>query len=146
MTRAGRLRPYATALAFLASARTPTARAFHSDPTARTGLFTSSCQNAAQFSTWPACLAVTTGAQSQLENALNPAFQESVRNLWFEHVKQDEDLIVPSMEIAKRWFQRDNDFDRVCMYISLNTSYNLRQIHHAYTPLFTGANLAGSWR
>jgi hypothetical protein len=60
-------------------------------------------------------MAVTTGAKSPLENAFNLATLESVRSLWFEHVKQDEDLIVPSMEIAKRWFQRDQDFDRVCM-------------------------------
>ncbi|KAI2792269.1 hypothetical protein POX_b02306 [Penicillium oxalicum] len=54
-------------------------------------------------------------SKTVLKQTLSPALLEQVRNVWFEHIESDDGLILPGQNDVKRWFVRDEDFDKVCV-------------------------------
>ena len=62
-----------------------------------------------------AAMANSGSSKTVLKQTLSPALLEQVRNVWFEHIESDDGLILPGQNDVKRWFVRDEDFDKVCV-------------------------------
>lgn len=52
---------------------------------------------------------------SALKQTLTPALLKDVRNFWFEHLSNEDSLILPGQSDMKRWFIRDAEFDKACV-------------------------------
>ncbi|KAJ3547910.1 hypothetical protein NM208_g1257 [Fusarium decemcellulare] len=49
-----------------------------------------------------------------LEAELTSVLFDKVRRFWFQHIKDDQHIVVPSKDDAKKWFSRDESFDEAC--------------------------------
>ncbi|KAL4958939.1 DUF924 family protein [Aspergillus stella-maris] len=49
-----------------------------------------------------------------LAKFLDASVPGGVYNLWFQHVAKDQDLTLPTFEVAKPWFTKDAAFDLEC--------------------------------
>ncbi|KAF3387689.1 hypothetical protein F1880_000880 [Penicillium rolfsii] len=52
---------------------------------------------------------------SELKEALTPDLLEEIRNFWFDHVEDEDALIIPGQKEMQRWFSRDETFDKLCI-------------------------------
>lgn len=51
---------------------------------------------------------------TELTKALTPLLEE-IRTFWFNHINDEESLILPAQSEMQRWFTRDMDFDKACV-------------------------------
>ncbi|KAH8892166.1 DUF924-domain-containing protein [Thozetella sp. PMI_491] len=65
------------------------------------------------FGTWDT--APATEANPELAQALSPAFLADIRKFWFRDLPNDDHFILPTPEAMKRWFGRDESFDKACL-------------------------------
>ncbi|KAJ6015577.1 hypothetical protein N7540_010168 [Penicillium herquei] len=56
-----------------------------------------------------------TTAPPELKHTLTPALLAEVRTFWFDHVSDENSLILPNGPEMKRWFSRDAEFDKTCV-------------------------------
>ena len=49
-----------------------------------------------------------------LRAVFNASVFETVRNLWFQNVTDDTELILPPANLIKQWFTSDAAFDKIC--------------------------------
>ena len=52
---------------------------------------------------------------SELKETLTPDLLEEVREFWFEHIEDENGLILPGQSDMQRWFTRDEIFDKICV-------------------------------
>lgn len=52
---------------------------------------------------------------SELKETLTPNLLEEVRELWFEHIEDEDGLMLPGQSDMERWFIRDEAFDKICV-------------------------------
>lgn len=52
---------------------------------------------------------------TELKETLTPELLEEVREFWFEHIEDEDALIVPDQSDMQRWFTRDETFDKICV-------------------------------
>ncbi|KAL1962359.1 hypothetical protein VTN77DRAFT_9772 [Rasamsonia byssochlamydoides] len=57
----------------------------------------------------------TADTHAQLEKVLTPSLLQGVRDFWFQHVPDEEHLIIPGESELQRWFFKDAEFDRGCV-------------------------------
>ncbi|KAM7211159.1 peptidase aspartic, active site [Rhypophila decipiens] len=63
--------------------------------------------------------------KAQIAEAFSPGVLSSLRDFWF-HGLSEEDLILPPLSAAARWFQRNEEFDQAC-YSNFKTQIQLMQ-------------------
>lgn len=51
----------------------------------------------------------------ELRKFLSPELLQDVHNFWFDHLQDDEALILPARIEMQRWFSRDSEFDKACV-------------------------------
>ncbi|KUI56226.1 hypothetical protein VP1G_03631 [Cytospora mali] len=47
---------------------------------------------------------------------LPPAFLNEVQSLWFQHILNKEDMVVPCQRSMMKWFRKDEEFDKICSH------------------------------
>ena len=52
-----------------------------------------------------------------LKEHVTPALLKEILDFWFSHFTSPEDFVAPPWEVAARWFRRDEEFDRACVYV-----------------------------
>ena len=52
---------------------------------------------------------------SELKETLTPDLLEEIREFWFEHMEDEDALILPGQSDMQRWFARDETFDKTCV-------------------------------
>jgi uncharacterized protein (DUF924 family) len=52
---------------------------------------------------------------SELKETLTPDLLEEIREFWFEHMEDEDALILPGQGDMQRWFTRDETFDKICV-------------------------------
>ncbi|KAK7428581.1 hypothetical protein QQZ08_004842 [Neonectria magnoliae] len=52
---------------------------------------------------------------SLLEQHLTPVLFRSLREFWFEHLENEDDIFVPKMSHAGRWFMGGKELDDICV-------------------------------
>ncbi|KAJ5228532.1 hypothetical protein N7489_009240 [Penicillium chrysogenum] len=52
---------------------------------------------------------------SELKQTLTPSLLDDVHNLWFDHLSNEEALILPGWSEMGKWFSRDEAFDEACV-------------------------------
>ncbi|OKP00330.1 hypothetical protein PENSUB_7787 [Penicillium subrubescens] len=52
---------------------------------------------------------------SELKETLTPDLLEEIREFWFEHMEDEDALILPGQSDMQRWFTRDETFDKICV-------------------------------
>lgn len=52
---------------------------------------------------------------TELTKTLTPSLLEEIRTFWFNHINDEESLILPAQSEMQRWFTRDMDFDKACV-------------------------------
>ena len=65
----------------------------------------------------PVSMATTTDMITHLKKVLNGELLAEVRSLWFQHFNS-ESFILPGQDELKRWFSKDVELDRACVYAS----------------------------
>lgn len=50
----------------------------------------------------------------QVQALLPPTLLEELSTLWFQHIVNEQDLVVPSQDTMMQWFRKDEDFDQLC--------------------------------
>jgi hypothetical protein len=65
----------------------------------------------------PVSMATTTDMITHLKKVLNRELLAEVRSLWFQHFNS-ESFILPGQDELKRWFSKDVELDRACVYAS----------------------------
>lgn len=58
-----------------------------------------------------------TGPLAQIQALLPPTLVEELSTLWFQHIVNEQDLVVPSQDSMMHWFRKDEAFDRLCSYV-----------------------------
>ncbi|KAL4811247.1 hypothetical protein BDV18DRAFT_155855 [Aspergillus unguis] len=69
-----------------------------------------------------------------LAKFIEPSIPSRVYSLWFQHVANDQNLTLPTPEIFKQWFTKDDAFDLEC---STQFKPILAAIHQAHPELQT---------
>ena len=57
---------------------------------------------------------VSIAKMAELKSIITPELLASVRDFWFEHVKNEDDLILPSQDVFMPWFA-GGEFDKRCV-------------------------------
>ncbi|KAJ5734369.1 hypothetical protein N7493_003155 [Penicillium malachiteum] len=52
---------------------------------------------------------------AELKQTLTPALLAEVRSFWFDHVSDENSLILPTGPEMQRWFSRNAEFDKACV-------------------------------
>jgi uncharacterized protein (DUF924 family) len=52
---------------------------------------------------------------SELKQTLTPSLLDDVHKLWFDHLSNEEALILPGWSEMGKWFSRDEAFDEACV-------------------------------
>jgi hypothetical protein len=65
----------------------------------------------------PVSMATATDMITHLKKVLNRELLTKVRSLWFQHFNS-ESFILPGQDELKRWFSKDVELDRACVYAS----------------------------
>ncbi|KAH8783051.1 hypothetical protein F5883DRAFT_637318 [Diaporthe sp. PMI_573] len=68
---------------------------------------------------------VNNGQVEQVQALLPPALLEELSTIWFQHIVNEQDLVVPSQESMMHWFRQDEAFDQLC---SAKFRHSLEQI------------------
>lgn len=55
---------------------------------------------------------------TEIKDVFNPSVFEKIRMFWFQNAANDEELILPTMDLAKQWFTSDPAFDKLCRSVS----------------------------
>lgn len=50
----------------------------------------------------------------QVQALLPPSLLEELSTLWFQHIVNEQDLVVPSQDTMMQWFRKDEAFDQLC--------------------------------
>ncbi|KAL1870689.1 hypothetical protein Daus18300_005009 [Diaporthe australafricana] len=50
----------------------------------------------------------------QTRDLLPPTLLEELSTLWFQHILDEQDLVIPSQGSMMQWFRKNEDFDQVC--------------------------------
>lgn len=50
-----------------------------------------------------------------LQEQLSSGTVDETVKLWFQDVTSDDQFIIPSRELYKRWFAKDEAFDKTCL-------------------------------
>lgn len=50
----------------------------------------------------------------QIRALLPPTLLEELNTLWFQHIENEQDLVVPSQDTMMQWFRKDEAFDQLC--------------------------------
>lgn len=50
----------------------------------------------------------------QVQALLPPTQLKELSTLWFQHIVDEQDLVVPSQDTMMQWFRKDETFDRLC--------------------------------
>ncbi|KAK4217579.1 hypothetical protein QBC37DRAFT_384230 [Rhypophila decipiens] len=98
--------------------------AFGSSPTTSLSLSFSTISNLKMTASPP--------TNAQIAEAFSPGVLSSLRDFWF-HGLSEEDLILPPLSAAARWFQRNEEFDRAC-YSNFKTQISLMQSESLTIP------------
>ncbi|KAK5661219.1 hypothetical protein OQA88_11111 [Cercophora sp. LCS_1] len=51
---------------------------------------------------------------AEIKEHFNSSVFDKIRNFWFQNAANDEELILPTMDLAKQWFTSDMAFDKLC--------------------------------
>jgi len=54
-------------------------------------------------------------SSSELKQILSPALFDDVHKLWFDHICDEESLVLPGWNEMSKWFTRDEAFDKACV-------------------------------
>ncbi|KAI3391051.1 hypothetical protein diail_8079 [Diaporthe ilicicola] len=54
------------------------------------------------------------GLLEQTRDLLPPALLEELSTLWFQHISDEQNLVIPSQETMMQWFRKDEAFDKLC--------------------------------
>lgn len=57
---------------------------------------------------------VDTAQLEQVQALLPPTLLEELSTLWFQHIVNEQDLVVPSQDTMMHWFRKDEAFDQLC--------------------------------
>lgn len=57
---------------------------------------------------------VDTAQLEQVQALLPPTLLEELSTLWFQHIVDEQDLVVPSQDTMMHWFRKDEGFDQLC--------------------------------
>jgi uncharacterized protein (DUF924 family) len=60
---------------------------------------------------------VDNGLFEQVQALLPPALLEELSTIWFQHIVNEQDLVVPSQESMMHWFRQDEAFDQLCSWV-----------------------------
>ncbi|KAJ5257931.1 hypothetical protein N7524_009487 [Penicillium chrysogenum] len=85
----------------------------HTNPIGRPQLQKNSCASTSVrgFHSTP----ITMAGSSELKQTLTPSLLDDVHNLWFDHLSNEEALILPGWSEMGKWFSRDEAFDEACV-------------------------------
>lgn len=51
---------------------------------------------------------------------LTPRLLQEVRDFWYQHARDETELVLPQRSEMLRWFTRDAEFDRACVSVALS--------------------------
>lgn len=57
---------------------------------------------------------VDTAPLEQVQGLLPSTLLEELSTLWFQHVVNEQDLVVPTQDTMMQWFRKDEAFDQLC--------------------------------
>lgn len=57
---------------------------------------------------------VDTASLEQVQTLLPPTLLAELSTLWFQHIVDEKDLVVPSQDTMMQWFRKDEAFDQLC--------------------------------
>lgn len=80
----------------------------------RPGLIRASCQSTRQTRSASSTTMVDTASLEQVQALLPPPLLEELSTLWFQHIVDEKDLVVPSQDTMMQWFRKDEAFDQLC--------------------------------
>ncbi|RAL10224.1 DUF924 family protein [Aspergillus homomorphus CBS 101889] len=73
-----------------------------------------------------------TAPKGAITDLLTPTFLKSIRDFWFQHCRDETELVLPKESSMQRWFSANPDMDRAC---SVQFRRPLETIlHSAVTP------------
>lgn len=49
-----------------------------------------------------------------VDQILTPALLGELQKLWFKHILNEDDMVVPCQESMMKWFKKDEAFDKTC--------------------------------
>lgn len=55
-----------------------------------------------------------TGPSEQIQALLPSRLLGELSSLWFQHIVNEQDLVVPSQDTMMHWFRKDEAFDQLC--------------------------------
>lgn len=58
---------------------------------------------------------------TQIKDVFDSSVFQKIRKLWFQDVANDEELILPTTDLAKQWFTSDPTFDKLCRYVLISS-------------------------
>ena len=50
-----------------------------------------------------------------LRDSITPQLLSEIREVWFQHLKCEDSIIVPELSEVAPWFRRDSAFDKTCV-------------------------------
>ncbi|KAH8820088.1 hypothetical protein F5884DRAFT_37449 [Xylogone sp. PMI_703] len=50
-----------------------------------------------------------------LQNLITLHVLEDIRQVWFQHLENEDDYLAPGREKVLRWFRTDEEFDKICI-------------------------------
>lgn len=57
---------------------------------------------------------VDTTPLEQVQALLPPTLLKELRTLWFQHIEDEQNLVIPSQDTMMQWFRKDEAFDQLC--------------------------------
>jgi uncharacterized protein (DUF924 family) len=54
-------------------------------------------------------------SSAELKQTLTPALLDDVHTFWFDHLSDEESLVLPGWSEMGKWFTRDEAFDKACV-------------------------------
>lgn len=78
------------------------------------GLTPASLQSIGQTRSAFSTTMVDTAPLEQVQALLPPTLLEELSTLWFQHIVDEKDLVVPSQDTMMQWFRKDEAFDQLC--------------------------------
>lgn len=57
---------------------------------------------------------VDTTPLEQVQALLPPTLLKELSTLWFQHIEDEQNLVIPSQDTMMQWFRKDEAFDQLC--------------------------------